>query len=435
MNSKNFNTITSAVYTQRLPFNTQPIKIKNQPLLKNIKSTNNTTSSRDFSLIHNLMKSIDFSSKYSYPEKIIRSQNSIINYQKDLIEVAKVVLIKSGNSDGILNDISIKLSDSVPAEDRSVKKHELSAVKSFKDRLIKITYHEIKSNNVQKNHISLKKNSETFNNELKAFMNNKEWKTINTKINYNNTKYPCTLIPASQMKFNSCEQDIFHGQSYNNKGISSKSSDEVTHAVNLWISDIQDDKKNSLFTGIRHGVLSPFALAKGSQERKEGAKNRAKEVVMAALFSQPDLYKKALNNETVELKLSSTSLLTNRWEEANMIKDQVSAWKDLGENNVIKLNVRNEDGQLQEVKVKLDVAIFNFGVNEIALKLPSSQKKMQELNSLGLTKLLGDDFSNSSKLNGWVGDYLSKNPDLPNKEKIIILSEQVKTIWNKKNTP
>ncbi|MCW2256632.1 phosphatidylinositol-4,5-bisphosphate 4-phosphatase [Providencia alcalifaciens] len=263
-------------------------------------------------------------------------------------------------------------------------------------------------------------------------MNNKEWETINTKINYNNNEYTCTLTPASQMKFNGSEHDIFRDQSYNNKGISSKSSDEVTHAVNLWISDIQDDKQKSLFKGIRHGVISPFALEKGSQKREDGAKNRAKEVVTAALFSQPDLYKKALNNETVTLKLSSTSLLTDLWGEASMIEDQVSAWKSLGENKVNKLNVRNENGQLQEVKVKLDVAIFNFGVNEIALKLPASQKNMQNLNSSGLTKLLGDNFSNNSKLNGWVGDYLSKNPDATNKEKIIILSEQVKTIWNQK---
>lgn len=436
MSNKNFNNVASVFYTQSLILNTVPTKINNQPLLKNIKSIRNSNSSGNLLLINTMMKSISNNIAYNHSGKlsnnITRSKNSLVNYQKDLVDVAKIVLKKSGQSDIILNDLSSKLNATFSVQDRTVKNNELSAAKSFKRNLIKIIDHEIKSNNIQTDSATFKKNNKIFDDELKVFMNNKDWKTINTDINHNDTRYACTLTPASQMKFNGCEQDIFHDHSYNNKGISSKSSDETTHAVNLWISDIQDDKQKSIFKGIRHGVLSPFAFAKGSKEREDGGKNRAKEVVMAALFSQPDLYKKALNNQTVSLKLSSASLLTYRGEEVSMIEDQISAWKNLSENDVIKLNVRNENGQLQEVKIKLDVAIYNFGVNEIALKLPAAQKNMLDLNISGLTKLLGDDLSNHSKLKGWVGDYLLKNPNTTNKEKIIILSEQIKTIWKEK---
>ncbi|MDI6963994.1 inositol phosphate phosphatase SopB, partial [Escherichia coli] len=66
----------------------------------------------------------------------------------------------------------------------------------------------------------------------------------------------------------------------------------------------------------------------------------------------------------------STSLLTYLGKEKGMLDDQVAAWKMLNNDGVIKLNIKNEKGEAQEVKVKLDIAIFNFGVNELAFSIP-----------------------------------------------------------------
>lgn len=76
---------------------------------------------------------------------------------------------------------------------------------------------------------------------------------------------------AKEMPF---RDEVVHTR-YNDKGIASSSSQETAHATNLWLSEFcalgEKGAAQRLFTGIRHGILSPFGLAKNSDARYFGA--------------------------------------------------------------------------------------------------------------------------------------------------------------------
>lgn len=107
---------------------------------------------------------------------------------------------------------------------------------------------------------SLSDTKKLFDKKFKDYLNNESWNVVKTEIKTDSDSYSCVLTPASQMKFNDNKKDIFYNNDYQNKGICSKSSDEVNHSVNMWVSDIQDNGNKSLFKGIRHGILSPYSL-------------------------------------------------------------------------------------------------------------------------------------------------------------------------------
>jgi phosphatidylinositol-4,5-bisphosphate 4-phosphatase len=196
----------------------------------------------------------------------------------------------------------------------------------------------------------------------------------------------------------------------------------------------EDGKENTLFSGIRHGVLSPIGV-KNPQDRHIGAVNRAKEVVSAALFSKPALLKRALSGEVVPLRLVSTSLLTPTGlfgKENIMLRDQIQAWQTLNQSgSPLTLDIKDARGNLRQVKIAFEVAPFNFGVNELSLKFGLGNKTSDSYNLPALQQLLGKDLKPGSEPGGWVGEYLSKNPD--NAERVKELSQQIKNIWKNKS--
>ncbi|EQB1407495.1 inositol phosphate phosphatase SopB, partial [Shigella sonnei] len=122
-----------------------------------------------------------------------------------------------------------------------------------------------------------------------------------------------------------------------------------------------------------------------SSERAVAARNKAEELVSAALYSRPELLSQALSGKTVDLKIVSTSLLTPTsltGGEESMLKDQVNALKGLNSKRgePTKLLIRNSDGLLKEVSVNLKVVTFNFGVNELALKMGLGWRNVDKLN-------------------------------------------------------
>ncbi len=271
-------------------------------------------------------------------------------------------------------------------------------------------------------------------NNIREMLNSARWDTIKNDFTYANKTFSSTLTPAGQMKLG--DHDI-HAISYDNKGICSKSSSEVTHAVNLWSSTFsvaEGDTQRTLFKGIRHGVLSPYELKANSEERSQGALNRAREVVTAALYLQPDKLAQALAGKTVELPLTSTSLLTpvdiGASTEKSQLDDQVAAWKSISATPMI-LNIRNERGEMVPATIKVDVAAFNFGVNELALGLLKFGHGISDnVNQDALHKLLGDNLSPDAPPKGWVGQYLATGPK--NADRIIMLAAQLKTILSQK---
>lgn len=260
-------------------------------------------------------------------------------------------------------------------------------------------------------------------------LNQRPWQTVETRLQHNGCEYSCTLIPAGQMKLGAA--DIFP-QGYDNNGVCSASTTETRHAANLWLSELKDDADQTRFKGIRHGILSPYGV-EDAQQRQAGALQRATEVATAALFSQPGTLQQALAGDTVTLRLTSTALVTpGLGGESSMLRDQIGAWRALtSAPQPLTLQIKNADGELQSVRVNLEVAAFNFGVNELALKLGMGHKESDKLNLEALHQLLGPDLKPGTAPGGWVGDYLAQNP--ANKKQVEIMAMQLQEIWAKQS--
>ncbi|WP_342221288.1 inositol phosphate phosphatase SopB [Candidatus Fukatsuia endosymbiont of Tuberolachnus salignus] len=264
-------------------------------------------------------------------------------------------------------------------------------------------------------------------------LNNSEWNKITSQFSFGGQMFKSVLTPAAQMK-SVGKHNIFETD-YKGKGVCSADQKNTTHAVNLWTSEIfiidKNGKETRIFAGVRHAVHSPYLLAKGSNERKVGAEQRAKEMVTAALFLDKDKLEKARKGQTVQLRVISTSLLAPKdilgSKEGRQLADQMAAYEALSSQKPLKLSLRDENGKLITVKINLDIAAFNFPVNERGLKLGFGIKTSDKYNQSGLTKLLGD-LSPKAKLGGWVGNYLEGKPKPENAERVHALAKQLKTM-------
>lgn len=112
-----------------------------------------------------------------------------------------------------------------------------------------------------------------------------------------------------------------------------------------------------------------------------------------------------------------------------MLDDQVSAWQALSRMNPLVLSLTGSNGELQDVEINLEVAAFNFGVNELALKFGLGQTQADGYNATALSQLLGDDLNVGAKPGGWVGEYLAQDTTTENADRVVALSRQLKEIW------
>ncbi|MGL5103506.1 MAG: inositol phosphate phosphatase SopB [Plesiomonas sp.] len=365
------------------------------------------------------------------------SLGDILNFKHQVINIAEMAL---GSSSPALNQIK-----------NTIKLPEISAVNCDKAASHEDVYKARKMENIVISHLAndLKLHSrnnlsisearlaaiDIYKQTRVAYLNNRPWTTIEKTFVQNNNEYISKQQPAADMKKG--EHDIFP-TSYNGKGVNCWDTNNTEHASNLWRSTVsvktEDGKEKELFSGIRHGVLSPMGV-KNLQERHLGAVNRAKEVVSAALFSKPSLLERALSGETVPLRLVSTSLLTPTGlfgKENIMLRDQVNAWQALNQlNSSLELDIKDTGGNLCKVKIAFEVAAFNFGVNELSLKFGLGNKISDNYNKSALQQLLGEYLKQGSEPGGWVGEHLSKNPE--NAGRVKELSQQIKTIWQNKS--
>jgi phosphatidylinositol-4,5-bisphosphate 4-phosphatase len=278
---------------------------------------------------------------------------------------------------------------------------------------------------------------------LISFRNAQPWTTIQRTFSHGNHLYTSRLTPAAQMQYNG--HNIFQNE-YKGQGVCSGSTKCADHAANLWISEftaadagsaLDKDAQAPLFRGVRHAGLSTYGLKPG-KNRDDAALQSAKEVATAALFLNPDRYAAALQGETVDLKLTSTSLLTafnfGKQTEGKQVADQFKAWdtlcKDKNKENPVILTVRNADGVNVEVKVTLQVAAFNMGVNEAALNQKLGWGNVDKHNERGLRQLLGDELKPGGVEGGWVLDHLKTKPK--NAAIVAQLSREIREIWDKK---
>ncbi|ECE6014463.1 type III secretion system effector inositol phosphate phosphatase [Salmonella enterica subsp. diarizonae] len=353
------------------------------------------------------------------------SLHHIYNLQHDLLTVAATILDRQ---DPVLMSMANQMELAKVKADRPATKQEEAAAKALKKNLIELIAKQQQSGLPAKEAYRLA--AATFRDAQVKHLNSQPWQTIKNTLTHNGHQYTNTQLPAADMKIGT--QDIFPS-AYQGKGVCSWDTKNIHHANNLWMSTVsahEDGKDKTLFCGIRHGVLSPYDV-KDPLLRQAGAENKAKEVLTAALFSKPDLLTRALEGEAVNLKLVSVGLLTASnvlGKEGTMVEDQMRAWQSLTQpGKMIHLKIRNKDGELQTVKIKPEIAAFNVGVNELALKLGFGLKTSDSYNVEALHQLLGNDLRPEAKPGGWVGDWLAQYPD--NYKVVNILARQIKDIW------
>ncbi|EDT0207540.1 type III secretion system effector inositol phosphate phosphatase [Salmonella enterica] len=353
------------------------------------------------------------------------SLHHIYNLQHDLLTVAATILDRQ---DPVLMSMANQMELAKVKADRPATKQEEAAAKALKKNLIELIAKQQQSGLPAKEAYRLA--AATFRDAQVKHLNSQPWQTIKNTLTHNGHQYTNTQLPAADMKIGT--QDIFPS-AYQGKGVCSWDTKNIHHANNLWMSTVsahEDGKDKTLFCGIRHGVLSPYDV-KDPLLRQTGAENKAKEVLTAALFSKPELLTRALEGEAVNVKLVSVGLLTASnvlGKEGTMVEDQMRAWQSLTQpGKMIHLKIRNKDGELQTVKIKPEIAAFNVGVNELALKLGFGLKTSDSYNVEALHQLLGNDLRPEAKPGGWVGDWLSQYPD--NYKVVNILARQIKDIW------
>ncbi|EAU5732677.1 type III secretion system effector inositol phosphate phosphatase [Salmonella enterica] len=353
------------------------------------------------------------------------SLHHIYNLQHDLLTVAATILDRQ---DPVLMSMANQMELAKVKADRPATKQEEAAAKALKKNLIELIAKQQQSGLPAKEAYRLA--AATFRDAQVKHLNSQPWQTIKNTLTHNGHQYTNMQLPAADMKIGT--QDIFPS-AYQGKGVCSWDTKNIHHANNLWMSTVsahEDGKDKTLFCGIRHGVLSPYDV-KDPLLRQTGAENKAKEVLTAALFSKPELLTRALEGEAVNVKLVSVGLLTASnvlGKEGTMVEDQMRAWQSLTQpEKMIHLKIRNKDGELQTVKIKPEIAAFNVGVNELALKLGFGLKTSDSYNVEALHQLLGNDLRPEAKPGGWVGDWLAQYPD--NYEVVNILARQIKDIW------
>jgi hypothetical protein len=258
-------------------------------------------------------------------------------------------------------------------------------------------------------------------------LNNMDWKPIqkDIKIPMGNGKletFKSTITPAGHIGEDYSKTFSY----YDGKGISCATSWEKEKAVNLASTEFKDNKGNVLFKALRHGINSAFGI-KDKTERETANVNRAKEIIKAAVVSDPAKLEKAIKEGKIEINLNSISLVTpdelrpignlfkkgiKKDNEKAMLNEQLEAWKKLdGKENTIK--VKDKNGKEYEIKVKTNILAFNFGVNQGAVGKLSSiiggWGNSDITNSQSMNKLFG---LSSKQLN----DALAANEMLKNLE-------------------
>lgn len=278
-------------------------------------------------------------------------------------------------------------------------------------------------------------------------LNNQPWNTISKTLKFTDGNVPyayqSTMTPAAQMRV-SDPAALAHGHrdlfptSYNGHGVAAHASREATHASNLYASQFQVANGPVLYQGVRHAIHSTYGLDTGPA-RNAANLNRAQESILAALALKPQLMQAALNGQTVTFRTTSTSLVTpdmfrrGHGDEAQMLQEQVAAFAQLsGPPQPKTFNVVDDSGVAHPIRVNLEVATFNFGVNAGAVNWYSpfvgGWTQSHGVNEAGMKKLLGNTDPNQP-LGGWVEAHLAEHPNDPNNRHIIELSKQIREMY------
>ena len=251
-------------------------------------------------------------------------------------------------------------------------------------------------------------------------------------------------IPACSIQSdpkNHGDYDMFPTD-YEGGFISSYSKSNIHHATNLFISklSVKGEGNQPVSQIVRHGILSPYGLPKDCIQRKQGARTRVEEVIVASLSTKPELLQIAMQGGVPSLTIVSTSLVTpdslrkylGKQEEKEMLKDQIDAYKQVQNEKPLKLKIKLPNGKIKTIKLDVNIIPFNLGVNSYAVKsqlnsIAGGWSVSDKINSSSLKLLLGSLVHNEA--GGLAGEFLRQYPKHPNKIFVIELIKQIKEIY------
>ncbi len=246
-------------------------------------------------------------------------------------------------------------------------------------------------------------------------LNKAKWPVITRQLSVTGFNKPIkvtsTIAPAKNLALSGAKlTDV--------NGVTSMDT-KTAHSCNLAVTSLTDEQGNKLFTGVRHGVNCAYGI-ENDAERTQRNMGKAREVVLAALETRPDLLARARAGETVELPMVSTSLLTPsdgvNGAEKTYLNEQIASWRNICDaNGVCSIAVPDGNGGSATLRIKPKVLTFNFGVNFF------SHTK------LGHILTLGGGWANSERINNQAIGELNRavqaqlaRPDLPQKDREII---------------
>lgn len=320
-----------------------------------------------------------------------------------------------------------------------------------------------------------------FHNAKNQAINDQPWEEVTNRIR--------TSMPDEPNRGVAVDSRIVPGkafatrfaENYPSNGINCSDRTQYKHVPNLAQTTLTNSSGEVLFSGFRHGVLDAYdidaeylasppddalqtmigdLLARdvpddGSREafvadqlaqirsdpgaaqraaetmRGQASREMASEMAVAALVADPEKLRDALDGETVDVALSSISVLTPdslrnlagsaRSDERTMLNHQTEALGQLAARNPVELRVRDDDGSLRTVNVNVQLRQFNFGVNAGAVgrarvgpvSIPSQTPGWRNLMGWGfamernnpqMQRLLGE--ANAAELGGDVADRL-----------------------------
>ena len=261
-------------------------------------------------------------------------------------------------------------------------------------------------------------------------VNAQPWEPVETQVR---TRLPGGAAPTA------VESRIVPGKAmaahfpmdYPANGINCSDRTQYAHVPNLARTSLTNAHGEVLFAGLRHGVVDPYDIdakflarlpdarlktmigdllvrdAAGTADgedrsrriddlaarirsdpgaaaeaaramRAQASNGMARELATAALVADPEKFERACAGETVELNLSSISLLTPDLlrhafgkagsDERTMLRHQTAAFENLARGNPVELPVRDAAGRPRTVRAIIGVRQFNFGVNAGAVQ-------------------------------------------------------------------
>ena len=321
-----------------------------------------------------------------------------------------------------------------------------------------------------------------FHNARNQAINDQPWEEVTNRIRTSMPNEPNRGVAVDSRIVPGKAFATRFAENYPSNGINCSDRTQYKHVPNLAQTTLTNRSGEVLFSGFRHGVLDAYDIdaeylaslpddalrtmigdllardvpVDGSREafvedrlaqirsdpraaqraaetmRGQASREMASEMAVAALVADPEKLRDALDGETVDVALSSISVLTPdslrnlagsvRSDERTMLNHQTEALGQLAARNPVELRVRDDDGSLRTVNVNVQLRQFNFGVNAGAVgrarvgpvSIPSQTPGWRNLMGWGfamernnpqMQRLPGE--SNATELGGDVADRLS----------------------------